>query len=222
MLPLPPEGLPAGWSMEQWEEYGQEWIDSQSNQHRPSSNHHDINSIRIEISSVKLETQARERQAYVRDRHLELESTLMRWLWIFFGVFFVFLIIISPRFWEPLLWPTEYHDCPTSEYDDDFSSWNLDYDECWDNYNDDAAVRDYIFVGVVFFIIPGVIAFLLRKKITEKNNISEVVRKSNVLWDQGKHLESLGLMTALSRMYDMNQEVSSRLKELKEKVDEKD
>jgi len=27
MLPLPPSGLPDGWSMEQWEEYGQEWYD---------------------------------------------------------------------------------------------------------------------------------------------------------------------------------------------------
>ena len=27
MLPLPRGGLPSGWSMEQWEEYGQEWYD---------------------------------------------------------------------------------------------------------------------------------------------------------------------------------------------------
>jgi len=206
MLPLPPEGLPAGWSMEQWEEYGQEWIDSQSNQHRPSSNHHDINSIRIEISSVKLEIQARERQAYVRDRHLELKYTLTKWLWILFIVFFVFLFLRTIWYSNATL------DCNPFEYDESCEEEN-------DWHEEEYSVS--IAVAVGFFLIPGVIAFLLRKKITEKINISEVVRKSNVLWDQGKHLESLGLMTALSRMYDMNQKVSSRLKELKDNVDEK-
>ena len=28
--PLPPSGLPEGWTMEQWEHYGQQWLDSQS------------------------------------------------------------------------------------------------------------------------------------------------------------------------------------------------
>ena len=28
--PLPPSGLPEGWSMEQWEHYGQQWLDTQS------------------------------------------------------------------------------------------------------------------------------------------------------------------------------------------------
>ena len=27
--PLPPEGLPAGWTMEQWEHYGQQYLDGQ-------------------------------------------------------------------------------------------------------------------------------------------------------------------------------------------------
>ena len=27
--PLPESGLPEGWSMEQWEHYGQQWLDSQ-------------------------------------------------------------------------------------------------------------------------------------------------------------------------------------------------
>ena len=27
--PLPASGLPEGWSMEQWEHYGQQWLDSQ-------------------------------------------------------------------------------------------------------------------------------------------------------------------------------------------------
>ena len=28
--PLPPTGLPEGWTMEQWEHYGQQWLDSQT------------------------------------------------------------------------------------------------------------------------------------------------------------------------------------------------
>jgi hypothetical protein len=28
--PLPPSGLPEGWTMEQWEHYGQQWLDSQA------------------------------------------------------------------------------------------------------------------------------------------------------------------------------------------------
>ncbi len=27
--PLPPGGLPDGWTMEQWEHYGQQWLDRQ-------------------------------------------------------------------------------------------------------------------------------------------------------------------------------------------------
>ena len=27
--PLPPEGLPAGWTMEQWEHYGQKYLDGE-------------------------------------------------------------------------------------------------------------------------------------------------------------------------------------------------
>jgi hypothetical protein len=27
--PVPEEGLPEGWTMEQWQYYGQEWLDSQ-------------------------------------------------------------------------------------------------------------------------------------------------------------------------------------------------
>jgi hypothetical protein len=26
---LPPNGLPEGWTMEQWEHYGQQWLESQ-------------------------------------------------------------------------------------------------------------------------------------------------------------------------------------------------
>ena len=27
--PLPPSGLPEGWTMEQWEHYGEQWLESQ-------------------------------------------------------------------------------------------------------------------------------------------------------------------------------------------------
>jgi len=192
MLPLPPSGLPDGWSMEQWEEYGQEWYDEIPTEFQGSTTKSNSRKY-VKLLDIELDAgnASDEINSMMEDREL--------WRKIWSILLFISGLISSV---VPILFLLGL-----MEFVGFVIPWGGGI----------ITILISVITWAIFVLSqtrpelfptlhPTYVKFKFRKK-------------SRVCWDRGEYSRSVGIMLALSRQFDTDTKISGDLSSLMDNCD---